>query len=130
MPGDAFGGLNYIAMCAAYSPNLDSPDGIDLPLDLFTSELRPDVWKRWLAHDPVRLVDSHHRALASMRLVYFDSGDHDEYYMQFGARILSRKLTGYGVRHQFEEFDGSHRQTGHRLERSFRLIGEAFRRAD
>ncbi|CAG0941591.1 partial Endo-1,4-beta-xylanase Z, partial [Anaerolineae bacterium] len=66
--------LNMIAMSACYSPNPNAPHGFDLPFDIETGELREDVWVRWLAHDPVQLVDNHLAALRSLRLIYFDAG--------------------------------------------------------
>src|SRR5438445_11641796 len=50
--------LNTIGMAAHYSPNPRSKElGIDFPFDLETGEWRPDVWERWRALDPVKLVD-------------------------------------------------------------------------
>jgi hypothetical protein len=49
-----FAALNTIGMSACYSPNENSELGFDLPFDLETGEVRPEVWQRWLAHDPVR----------------------------------------------------------------------------
>ena len=44
--------VNTYAMCAAYSPR---PDGtVELPFDLETGELDPEVWARWLRFDPGR----------------------------------------------------------------------------
>ncbi|HEY80535.1 MAG TPA: esterase family protein [Caldilineae bacterium] len=51
--------LNVIAMSACYSPNPEAkPYLFDLPFDLETGELLEDVWRRWLAWDPVHLVES------------------------------------------------------------------------
>jgi len=54
--GVSFHALNIAAMAACYSPNPDAPLSFDLPFDLKTGELRPDVWARWTAWDPVNLV--------------------------------------------------------------------------
>src|SRR5207248_2618342 len=53
--------LNSWAMAACYSANTDG--SIDLPFDTETGQLREDVWARWLAWDPVRMVDGHADAL-------------------------------------------------------------------
>lgn len=50
--------MNLYAMACTYSPNPQAEGGVDLPVDLYTGELRPNVWQRWLAHDPVQLVGS------------------------------------------------------------------------
>src|SRR5436190_2118839 len=48
--------INTYAMAACYSAG-------ELPFDTATGQLKPDVWGRWLARDPVRMVDTHADAL-------------------------------------------------------------------
>lgn len=100
--------INIIAMAACYSPNPAAPHGFDLPFDLETGELREDVWARWLAWDPVYLVDKHLDALRSLRLIYLDAGLRDEFNLQYGARILCRRLEERGIPYVHEEFDDGH----------------------
>lgn len=51
-------------MAACYSAD---PDGtIHLPSDVTTGQLLPDVWERWLAWDPVRMVAAHAAGLQEM----------------------------------------------------------------
>ena len=85
-----FPGLNIIGMSACYSPN---GTGFDLPFDAETGEIREDVWRRWLEHDPVRLVDQAAENLRSMKLLFLDAGSRDEFAMDIGARILASRLT-------------------------------------
>lgn len=126
LDGRFFTLMNVLAMATAYSPN---PEGgrlkIDLPFDLTTGELRQDVWSRWLAWDPLQLVDVHHESLKKCSLVFLDAGKRDEYALQFGARMFSQKLTKLGVRHIHEEFNGGHRGTSYRYDRSFSLMSGA-----
>lgn len=83
-----------------------------LPFDLETAELVPEVWERWLAHDPVRLVRVRADALRGLRGVWLDAGDADEYHFDFGVRVLRRELLAAGFdeeRLRFEIFPGGHR---------------------
>jgi enterochelin esterase family protein len=68
-----------------------------LPFDPHTCELDEAVWRRWLAWDPVHLVDEYRRALASLRLIYLDAGTKDDFNLQFGARIFCDKLGQRGI---------------------------------
>ncbi len=120
--------MNLLAMAAAYSPRPGgSTLGIDFPCDLVTGEMRDDVWKRWLDWDPLRMVDRHAAALKGMRLVFLDCGTKDEFHLQYGARMLDRRLQALGVRHIYEEFDDGHMGISYRYERSLPLLWEALR---
>lgn len=84
----------------------------ELPFDAETAELRRDVWERWLAQDPVRLVAE--RADAARRLlgIWLDAGDRDSYYLDLAAIGLRRAFARAGVddrRLRFELFPGGHR---------------------
>ncbi len=48
--------LNALAMAAAYSPKKGEPMNIELPFDRETARIKPEVWARWLEHDPVRFI--------------------------------------------------------------------------
>jgi enterochelin esterase family protein len=117
--------LNILAMAAAYSPNpAAEPFGFDLPCDLATGEFREDVWGRWLARDPIRLLERHADALRSLRLLHLDCGTRDEWHLHLGARIFARRLTELGIAHQHEEFDDGHMNVSYRYEVSLpRLAG-------
>lgn len=117
--------VNMLAMASCYSPNAAAPIGFDLPFDEYTAELRPDVWTRWLAHDPVELVAAHAAALRSLRLFYLDCGRWDEHHLQYGNRIFSRQLRELGITHTYEEFEGGHMNVAHRYDVSLRAISTA-----
>jgi enterochelin esterase family protein len=118
---DDFPALNTIGMAACYSP---AGTNFDLPFDLKTGELRNDVWQRWLEHDPVRLVEKHVENLKSLKLLYLDAGTRDEFALDIGARVLSRKLTAHGIEHLHEEFDDGHFNISYRYDRSLELISQ------
>jgi enterochelin esterase family protein len=112
-----------VAMAMAYSGN---PDGsYDLPIDLESGELRAEVWARWLAWDPVSLVARHADALRRMKLVYFECGLRDEWNIQYGARILHRRMTALGIAHEHQEFDDDHGSVNYRYGESLGRICRA-----
>jgi len=118
--------LNFIAMAAHYSPNPSSPDmGIDFPFELSTGRFRPDVWARWQAWDPVRMVSRHQDALRQKKLVYVDCGTKDEFGLHWGARALVAELRAIGVEPVYEEFDDGHMNIPYRFERSIPLLARA-----
>jgi len=119
---DAHAALNTIGMAACYSPNGTE---IDMPFDLETGELREDVWQRWLSHDPVRLVEERVDDLKSLRLLFVDAGTRDEFNLDIGARMLSKKLSALDVAHVHEEFDDGHFNISYRYDRSLELISKS-----
>ena len=84
----------------------------ELPFDVRTGELVPEVWERWLTHDPVRLAEAHPDAVRALRGVWLDAGRRDEYFLDLGAISLADTLRASGLpddRFRFELFDGGHR---------------------
>jgi enterochelin esterase family protein len=122
---DDFPAVNMIGMSACYSPNAESLWGYDLPFDLETGEMREDVWQRWLGHDPVRLVEKAVENLKSLKLLYIDAGTRDEFALDLGARVLSKRLRDLRVDHIHEEFDDGHFNISYRYDRSLELISES-----
>ena len=103
--------VNTYAMAAAYSANGDG--SIDLPFDIETGEIVPEVWQRWLAHDPVMLArePEHRETLCNLRGVWIDSGRSDQYHLELGAIAFNREVQAAGTpddRVHFELFDGTH----------------------
>lgn len=124
--GAPFAALNLAAMAACYSPNPDSAWGFDLPFDLHSGAIRQDVWAGWLACDPLHMVDEHADALRSLRLLFFDCGRFDEYNLLYGARRFAARLSALNIPHEYEEFDGGHRNIRHRYDVSLAKISAAF----
>jgi len=119
------GAMNMLAMSAVYSPDRAAPLGIALPFEPRTGRLRPEVWARWLEHDPVERVRKDGRRLADFALVYVDAGVRDEFHLQYGARQLVEALREQGVAVQHDEFDDGHMGTGYRYEVSLPLLTRA-----
>ena len=110
--------LMFLAMAASYDPDPEVPLGFHLPMDLHTAELDERRWRRWLRHDPIRLVrrPAVQRQLRALRGLFVDCGTHDPYHLHFGARILHRSLRHYGIRHRYEEFDDGHSGIDYRMD--------------
>ncbi len=89
-----------------------APDGTPLmPFDADTGRLPPDVWQRWLDWDPVRMVEQHAEAVRSLRAVWIDTGERDEWYLDIGAQAFLREITDAGLpeeRVHLETFDATH----------------------
>lgn len=110
-----FHALEILALASAYAPAERSALG-ELPFDPYTAELLPEVWARWLSHDPCVRLEKRADCLSQARFVFLDAGKRDEYGLQFGARILAQRLNNSGVTLHHEEFDGGHMGTSHRYD--------------
>ena len=111
----------------AHGTNPDAALGFDMPIDIKTGALDERVWKTWLTFDPIRLVDDDEAqaALQGMELVYIAAGTYDEYQLQVGARVLSKKLTAFGIDHIHEEQPIGHSGSDVPYDRSIRLMVDA-----
>ena len=99
--------LNVWCMAACYSTDEDGT--VRLPFETATGKLVPEVWERWLAWDPVRMVTRHAEALRGLRAIYLDAGTRDEAYLDLGAEAFRRALAAIGVTDVFFElFDAGH----------------------
>lgn len=109
--------MNTYAMAACYSAG-------ELPFDA-TGQIRPEIWERWLAWDPVRMVDTHADALRNLRAIYVDAGAHDEYYLDVGAEAFRHALQRIGVTDVFFElFDAKHGAIEYRYPLALRYLAE------
>jgi hypothetical protein len=115
--------LEMYAMAACYSADEDGT--VRLPFNPATGHEVPDVWQRWLARDPVRMVPEHAEALRSMRAIYIDAGTRDEWYLDLGAEAFRAELEAIGVTDvRFELFDATHMSIGYRYPISLAYLAE------
>ena len=121
--------IDILAMASCYSPDKSAPYGFVLPFDIDTGQIRSDVWARWLAWDPVRLLDDpkHVAALASLRLLHIECGNRDEFFLDLGARIFAGRLRALGIAHEHEEFDDSHMAVQYRYDTSLPKLWRALK---
>ena len=116
-----------VCMAASYDPDPKAPLGFRLPFNLDTGELLEARWKRWQQHDPIHLVARHASALKSLKGIYLDCGSRDQYHIQYGARILSRRLAAAGIAHRYEEFDDNHSDLDYRMDVSLPFLYKALK---
>jgi enterochelin esterase-like enzyme len=116
-----------LCMAATYDPDPAAPLGFRLPFHLETGELIEQRWRRWLAHDPVRLVERYADDLKSLKGIYMDCGWRDQYRIHYGCRQLSRRLAAAGVAHRYEEFDDDHSDVDYRMDVSLPFLYRALR---
>lgn len=126
-PGADHPAINTLAMAAAYSPEPGKPFGFALPFDLATGELIPAVWERWLAHDPVRMIEEprHAAGLRALRTLFLDCGTDDEFQLHLGLRLFRRGLERLGIPHEVEEFPDDHRSISYRYDVSIPKLARA-----
>lgn len=117
--------LNELAMASCYSPNPGSEVGFDLPIDPATGAFLEEVWDRWLAHDPIRLIEPRLDALRAQSLIFLDAGRKDEWFLEIGARWATAKMRALGLDVVHEEFDAGHMSIPWRYDRSLELLTKA-----
>lgn len=126
---DDFHMMELMAMAASYDPDPQAGPGrgIRLPVDHYTGELIQERWDNWLACDPVEMARKPEciENARSLKGLYIDCGDHDQYALVYGARALSTRLTENGVVHRYEEFDDDHTAVDYRQDASFPFLYEA-----
>jgi enterochelin esterase-like enzyme len=116
-----------LCMAATYDPDPQAPLGFRIPYHMDSGELIEARWKRWLEHDPVRLVGRYARNLRTLRGLYIDCGWRDQYRIHYGTRQLSRRLAAAGIAHRYEEFDDDHSDVDYRMDVSLPFLYRALR---
>ena len=125
--GDEVHCLMYLAMAATYDPDPTVANGFRLPFNLETGELIEARWRQWLKHDPINLVSRYQKGLKSLRGSYVDCGWRDQYRIHYGCRLLSKRMAAAGIKHRYEEFDGTHSGISHRMHVSWPFLLRALR---
>ena len=115
--------MNDWGMAACYSADEDGT--VRLPYNTTTGELIPEVWERWLAWDPVRMVPLHAAGLRTMKAIYIDAGKQDQYFLDLGADAFRLALAQVGVTDVFFElFEGTHSSIEYRYPISLKYLAE------
>jgi S-formylglutathione hydrolase FrmB len=114
--------LMNLCMAASYDPDPEAPNGFKIPFNMETGELLKARWQRWLKHDPINLVTRYAKNLKGLRGLFIDCGWRDQYHIQFGSRILSKRLQEAGVKHVYEEFDDTHSGIDYRMDASLPFL--------
>lgn len=115
--------MNDWCMAACYSADADGT--VRMPFDPRTGKLIPEIWEKWLAWDPVRMAKKHADALRSMRAIYIDAGNRDEFYLDLGAQAFKDELDALGITgYFFELFDATHKMIEYRYPLALRFLAE------
>jgi S-formylglutathione hydrolase FrmB len=115
--------LDAWCMAACYSANEDGT--VRLPFEPTTGRLIPEIWERWLAWDPVRMVSTHADALRAQKAIYIDAGKRDEFYLDLGAEAFRRELAEIEVTDvYFELFDATHMAIEYRYPLGIKYLAE------
>lgn len=120
--------LMTLGMCAHYDPDPDAPLGFQLPVMPNTGELRPERWANWLRWDPVRMVDQRGDNVRKLKGFYLDCGDHDQYNIHWGTRMIHASLERQGIPHAYHEFDDDHSDVDYRMDVSLPWLYETLTR--
>jgi len=116
-----------LCMAATYDPDISVANGFRVPFDLDTGELIPERWRQWLRHDPINLVKRYKANLTKLKGIYIDCGWRDQYHIHYGSRILSQRLHASGIKHRYEEFDGTHSGIDNRMDVSLPFLQHILR---
>ncbi|MFQ5682613.1 MAG: alpha/beta hydrolase [Candidatus Binatia bacterium] len=119
--------LMNLCMAATYDPDPKAPNGFRLPFNLETGEILEVRWRQWLRHDPIHLVKRYRNNLKKLKGIFIDCGWRDQYHIQYGSRILSKRLREHRIEHTYEEFDDTHSGIDYRMDRSLPFLYRALR---
>jgi S-formylglutathione hydrolase FrmB len=119
--------IMMLAMAAHYDPDPAQFLGLRLPVDLETCTVIPERWANWLRYDPVRLAAGHATQLRSLKGLYIDCGNEDQFHLQYGSRQLSKALDALDIPHLYEEFADDHSSVDYRMDVSLPFLEKALR---
>ncbi|MDE3115729.1 MAG: enterochelin esterase [Pseudomonadota bacterium] len=117
--------LMMLAQAASFDPDPAEPYGVRLPVTPDTCEVIAERWGNWLAWDPLTMVETRAEGLKTLKLLYLDCGNVDQYNLVYGARRMHRTLMRLGVPHTYEEFSDNHSSVDYRMDTSLPLLAEA-----
>ena len=100
-----FGISVTLAEAAAWSPNPNNPPlYYDLPVK--DGKLQPDVIAKWAANAPLAMVGQYVPSLKTFKAIGMEVGTKDN--LMATNKQLDEMLTGFGVVHTYETYDGDH----------------------
>ncbi len=112
-----------LSMAPCYAPNLkNSPLLGDLFFDEKTGAIKQKTWDKYLAWDPVRMLDRFKSHASQLRFVLLEAGISDEHGLQLGHRQIAVKLAKLGVPFENKEYPGTHSSLHYRIEHRFTIL--------
>jgi len=118
------GKTHYVlGLAAAYSPDpLDKSWGMAFPIDLQTSEIDDDIWRKWLSFDPLHWPKARLARLGKMERLYLSSGDADEFQLHLGAKAFEARCSREGIVLKNETFPAGHKMLHRQVEEGLKAL--------
>ncbi|MCW3112310.1 MAG: esterase, partial [Segetibacter sp.] len=101
-----FGTKAAFASAAAWSPDPTNPP-LYLALPFKNGQMLPEVQAKLIANRPLATLDQNIYNLKQLNAIAFDAGDKDAG-IAATIRTLDKELNKYGIKHEFEIYDGNH----------------------
>lgn len=105
--------IGMLTVSLAFSPNPNNPPFYaDKPFKLRGNKLvpNPNAYNKWLENDVVKMAEKYQNNLLKLKAIKFDTGNEDEFkFIVANNRLFSKKLTALNIPHEFEEYNGDHR---------------------
>jgi hypothetical protein len=98
---------------------------VRLPVDMHTCEVIPERWANFMKWDPAVMAQTMWPGLKTLKALYIDCGDIDQYNLVYGARRLHRLLERHDVAHMYEEFPDDHTAVDYRMDVSLPFLAKA-----
>ncbi len=97
------------AMAAAWSPNLNNPPFMaDLFFEYPSGDIIDPVFAQWLENDPFTMLDTYGNNFRSLKGIYFDCGELDEFGWDLTYGYFTQKLDAMDIAYTYELHDGGH----------------------
>jgi hypothetical protein len=112
-------------MAASYDPDPTQFLGIRLPVTFDICEIIKKRWANWLRQDPVVAVETQANNLRSLKALYIDCGEKDQFNLLYGARRFVRRLNELSIAHRYEEFPDNHSGVDYRMDQSLSFLADA-----
>ena len=78
-----------------------------------------------MRHDPAVAVETLGNNLRSLKALYIDCGERDQFNLLYGARRFVRRLNELGITHRYEEFADNHSGVDYRMDESLPFLAAA-----
>ena len=104
-----FMAMILLAMAPCFAPNVNKSAIFgDLFFDIKSGAILENIWEKYLAWDPIRMIDKYADALRTLKWLHLVAGSQDEHALQLGHRQIANNLDKLNIKHQINEFVGGH----------------------
>jgi enterochelin esterase-like enzyme len=105
--------IGLLGTSQAFSPNPAKPPFFaDKPYMVQDGKLVPNpiAYDRWLASNAITMTEKYKKNLLKLKAIKFDVSNKEDFkLLELNNKLLSEKLTALKVPHQFEQYEGDHR---------------------